>query len=64
MITEGYWVIYIMILYIFEILKKNMSRLWSYEIDLYTAESNDLNQIHFNYNHIKRIQSILFLRSN
>ena len=41
-----------------------MSLLWRYEIDLYTAESNDLNQIHFNYNHIKRIQSILFLRSN
>jgi len=41
-----------------------MSLLWRYEIDLYTAENNDLNQIQINYNHIKRIQSILFLRSN
>ena len=65
MITEGYWIIYIMILEIFEIKNtKNMSLLWSYEIHLYAAESNDLNQIQINYNHIKRIQSILFLRSN
>jgi len=41
-----------------------MSLHWSYEIDLYTAESNDLNQIQFNCNHLNRIQSILFLRSN
>jgi hypothetical protein len=55
MIREGYWVIYIMILEIFEIKNtKNMSLHWRYEIHLYAAESNDLNQIRFNYNHINR----------
>jgi hypothetical protein len=41
-----------------------MALLWRYDNHIYTAESNDLNQIQINYNHIKRIQSILFLRSN
>jgi len=55
MIRDVNWVIYIMFLEIFEIKNtKNISLLWRYDIHLNTAESNDLNQIRSNYNHINR----------